>query len=175
MRTDIVSVWIQLYANIETGESHDYNRLTAKDHPELGSAGNYGWGLGTLYDATSETSSADCPSVSARPLCDAQFHVTGGNWGSNGGLGGMIGTDNVCNDDCPWTVASDYEYDYAIYVRKATPVYYASCVAVAEAGETSGQYLLSSGDHVRACPCEGLLANITDSPYCRCRAGLLLH
>ena len=41
----------QLYANIETGESHDYNRLTAKDHPELGSSGNYGWGLGALRNA----------------------------------------------------------------------------------------------------------------------------
>lgn len=92
-----------------------------------------------------------CPTTSARPLCDAQFHSTGSNWGTNGGVGGMIGTDNICNSDCPWTTKSGYEWDYAIYVRKATPSYYASCSEVADAGEPSGHYLLDNNENVRSC------------------------
>lgn len=54
--------------------------------------------------------------ISARPQCDAQFHVEQPHWGSEGGLGGMIGTDNVCVDDCPWTVSSGFAYNYAVFV-----------------------------------------------------------
>ena len=68
----------------------------------------------------------------------------------------MIGTDNVCNKDgtasCPWTIASGYAWDYAIYVRKGEPVYYASCQAVVDAAEPSGQYLLSTGAYVSQSP-----------------------
>jgi hypothetical protein len=64
----------------------------------------------------------------------------------------MIGTDNVCNKEgtanCPWTIASGYAYDYAIYLRKSEPVYYDSCQAVVDAKKASGMYLLSGGSSV---------------------------
>ena len=28
------------------------------------------------------------------------------HWGSGGGMGGLIGSDHTCHEDCPWTVSS---------------------------------------------------------------------
>lgn len=74
---------------------------------------NNSYGLGTLYDARHDENGDGltvgvCPSLTMRPLCDAQLHTNTTNWGSASGMGGMIGTDNDCNNGCPWTKESGF-------------------------------------------------------------------
>jgi hypothetical protein len=45
-----------------------------------------------------------------------QLHAIGDNWGSASGVGGQIGSDDVCVSSCPWTKQSGLKYDYAIFV-----------------------------------------------------------
>ena len=82
--------------------------------------GNYGWGLGASYDSDQSCAGQYDSGLTDRPMCDAQMHTTGSNWGDNGGIGGMVGSDNLCNNGCPWTVPSGLDYDYAIYVAAAS-------------------------------------------------------
>ena len=145
----------QLFANIDSANTQDYNRLSCNAHPDLDQTGNFGWGLGTLYDATHDASGnsqlAYCPTTTIRPLCDGQLHTDANNWGSATGskLGGMIGEDTNCNGNCPWTVESGKAYDYAIYVRSSNEtITYDSCEDSMEKGADSGAYLLSTGDWV---------------------------
>ena len=102
-----------LYVNAGTG-SGDFNRLSTV----CAGSDNAGWGLGTLYDASADAPSSFCSSAySRRPICDGQLHT--GHWGTGTGPdnSGMIGTDNVCNS-CGWTIASGFDYDYAIFVSE---------------------------------------------------------
>ena len=145
----------QLFANIDSANTQDYNRLSCNAHPDLDQTGNFGWGLGTLYDATHDASGnsqlAYCPTTTIRPLCDGQLHTDANNWGSATGskLGGMIGEDTNCNGNCPWTVESGKAYDYAIYVRSSNAtITYDSCEDSMGKGADSGAYLLSTGDWV---------------------------
>ena len=111
----------EVYANVETGNSRDINRLSARASSSHFDS-NRGWGLGTMYDYTAiDTGVPVCGpdgSKTARPQCDAQYHVEVQHWGSGGGLGGMIGTDNVCKSNCPWTKKSGDTFHYAIFVAE---------------------------------------------------------
>ena len=105
-----------LYTN--SGGANDMNRITTDSD---NSDRNAGWGVGTMYDAQTDGNAMTCAGISHRPQCDAQTHAETGNWDSASGWGGdsrggMIGSDNVCNGGCPWTLSNGYQYDYAIYV-----------------------------------------------------------
>jgi hypothetical protein len=111
---------------INSGGDHnshnDFNRLsTVQIAPS-----NAGWGLGTVYDLQTNGWSL-CGTPTMRPQADAQFHADQNHWGSKGGIGGLIGTDHICHDgsvscpegrcsQCPWTVVSGINYDYAIFI-----------------------------------------------------------
>ncbi len=79
----------QLLANVDVSGSNDFNRLSCANNPEAVDGENYGWGVGTLYDASHDangdsTDVPQCPQATMRPLCDAQFHVAKSHWGSEG-------------------------------------------------------------------------------------------
>jgi hypothetical protein len=57
-----------------------------------------------------------CASVCVRVARCFQLHALGDNWGSASGVGGQIGSDDVCVSNCPWTKQSGLKYDYAIFV-----------------------------------------------------------
>jgi hypothetical protein len=111
-----------LWINIKAGDG-DLNRLSTAEHPP----NNLGYGLGTRYDLATVDNSP-CGNPTMRPQADAQLYADQHHWGSGGGIGGLIGTDHVCNDagaascpegrcgGCPWTVVSGLNYDYAIFV-----------------------------------------------------------
>ena len=75
--------------------SNDFNRLTTCTGGTDKS--NYGYGLGTLYDSQYDGNADSCRDTSTRPSCDAQMHTTHKHWGSGGGVGGLIGSDDKCN------------------------------------------------------------------------------
>ena len=101
----------ELWVNSHIQGTNDRNRLsTWKTNHAYGSYGNLGWGLGTNYDTHYSACNSD------RPQADAQMHTTVHHWGSGGGMGGLIGTDNTCFNGCQWTKKSFKNYDYAIFV-----------------------------------------------------------
>jgi len=87
---------------VNAGGDNDYNRLSTTKHPR----GNYGYGLGTMYDQTS------CETATKRPQADAELHVDAQHWQR-----GLVGSDHECHGGCPWTTSSGLNYDYAIYVK----------------------------------------------------------
>jgi len=106
-----------LWVNSDTtGGGNDWNRMVPRRSGDDSGQGNLGWGLGTSYDSGNQCNGLHNDGMTSRPLCDAQMHVTQVHWGSGGGIGGMIGSDNLCNGGCPWTIPSGLDYDYAIYV-----------------------------------------------------------
>ena len=76
--------------------------------------GNHGSGLGTQCDQT------NCDLTSYRPTADAEMRAEHANWGSSGGIGGLIGSDRKCNHGCSWTISSGYDHDYTIFVMRGT-------------------------------------------------------
>jgi hypothetical protein len=102
----------KLFFNIFVGDL-DKNRVsTIHAGGQNQNYNNYGWGLGTSYDHNIGACNTH------RPTNDAQMHTTVHHWGSGGGMGGMIGSDNICNGGCPWTRSSGYNYDYSIFVAE---------------------------------------------------------
>mmetsp|Transcript_13851 Transcript_13851/g.23993 ORF Transcript_13851/g.23993 Transcript_13851/m.23993 type:complete len:223 (-) Transcript_13851:123-791(-) len=93
-----------LWINTHYGSS-DYNRIQTTANGGY----NRGAGLGTQYDQD------NCGNT-ARPMADAVLRTDREHWGSNGGIGGLVGTDHTCNGGCPWTVKSGVKWDYAIFV-----------------------------------------------------------
>ncbi|CAE7857083.1 unnamed protein product [Symbiodinium microadriaticum] len=106
----------RLYVNSHHGHTggFDFNRLSANadDNPH----GNFGAGLGTQYDAHIISGGGGTCGNTARPMADAEMRTEKHHWGSGGGMGGLIGSDHTCHEDCPWTVSSGYDFDYAIFV-----------------------------------------------------------
>jgi len=98
-----------LYINAGMGKV-DFNRMSTGTGKK--ECDNRGWGLGTHYD------SKLCSYATLRPMSDAQVHVDKAHWGSQGGIGAIIGTDNICNGNCPWTTFNNLGYDYAIFVAE---------------------------------------------------------
>ena len=101
----------ELWINTNIVASNDWNRMSVRKANDKSEFPNYGWGLGTMYDAGS---TGGCSTM--RPMADAEMHTTRQHWGSGGGIGGVIGSDHLCNSGCPWSTISGYHYDYAIYV-----------------------------------------------------------
>lgn len=101
----------ELWINSNIVANDGWNRMTVRKANDRSGYNNYGWGLGTMYDTGS---TGGCGT--ARPMADAEMHTTHVNWGSGGGIGGVIGSDHLCNSGCPWSTISEYHYDYAIYV-----------------------------------------------------------
>ncbi|CAE7745969.1 unnamed protein product, partial [Symbiodinium microadriaticum] len=87
-------------SNHENGD-FDFNRLSV--NVDVNWSGNFGAGLGTQYDTQMISG-------------DAEMRTEKHHWGSDGGIGGLIGSDHLCHENCPWTISSGYDYDYAIFV-----------------------------------------------------------
>jgi len=102
----------KLYVNSAHNKGDDFNRLSVNINDNI--LGNAGAGIGTQYDAS--LAPADSCGKTARPQADAEMRSEKHHWGSGGGMGGLIGSDHTCNGNCPWTISSGYDYDYAIFV-----------------------------------------------------------
>ena len=99
-------------SNHENGD-FDFNRLSV--NVDVNWSGNFGAGLGTQYDTQMISGGNTCGNT-ARPMADAEMRTEKHHWGSDGGIGGLIGSDHLCHENCPWTISSGYDYDYAIFV-----------------------------------------------------------
>jgi len=99
-------------SNHQNGD-FDFNRLSV--NVDVNWSGNFGAGLGTQYDTQMISGGNSCGNT-ARPQADAEMRTEQHHWGSSGGMGGLIGSDHLCHENCPWTISSGYDYDYAIFV-----------------------------------------------------------
>jgi len=157
----------ELWVNHNSGDV-DYNRLGTRKAADTTDWNNLGWGLGTVYDTRSDIGGDGC--TGSRPLCDAQMHTTKWHWGSEGGIGGMIGSDHTCKDGCPWTISSGYNYDYAIYVSPSPPPSFIGCFEPTENLAGWPNHSCSPGSQTFYLTC-GRLSGSFESLLSQCRQG----
>lgn len=110
----------ELWVNTNHVFPDDYNRLSTHKADKSERPNNVGWGLGTVYDISSESGATNPMSgcSTQRPRDDAQMHTPHGTtWGNyNSPYGGRIGTDS---NNGGWPALSGFNFDYAIFVRQA--------------------------------------------------------